>query len=141
MIWNECPFKNDSVTTISGHFFANHMFIFHKTEVQTVILRGWTDLNLDWFKSYGFRCILRLGASSANSQKVATDKWSFYNHMWSFFANYMFIFHKNEIQAVILRCLMSLNHFLVWKLWHKRHKNKIWHLLHFCGFCHNFYTN
>ena len=33
-------------------FFANHMFIFHKTEIQTVILRCLTILNLNWYKSY-----------------------------------------------------------------------------------------
>ena len=38
---------------------------------------------------------------------VATDKLPFYNHIWSFLANYMFIFHKTEIQRVILRCLRS----------------------------------
>ena len=30
---------NDSCRTLSGHFFAICVFIFHKTEVQTVILR------------------------------------------------------------------------------------------------------
>ena len=39
-------------TTISGHFFANCMSIFHKTEVQTVILVYFTDLKSDWFKGY-----------------------------------------------------------------------------------------
>ena len=78
-------FENDHCRTISGHFLAVCMFIFHKTEVQTVILKCLTGLNLDWFKSYGLRCILRPRASSANSQKIATDKWSFYDHMWSFF--------------------------------------------------------
>ena len=34
-------------------------------------------LNLDWVKSYGLRCSLRPRASSANSQKIATDRWSF----------------------------------------------------------------
>ena len=88
---------------------ANYMFIFHKTEIPTVILRCWTSLNFDWFKSYGLRCRLRLRASSANSQKIATAKWQCNDHAWSFFANYMFIFHKTEIQTVILRCLTSLN--------------------------------
>ena len=37
---------------ISGHFFANGMFIFHKTEIQTVILRCLMSLNLNWYKSY-----------------------------------------------------------------------------------------
>ena len=35
-----------------SHFFANCMNIFHKTEVQTVILRCWTGLHLIWSKSY-----------------------------------------------------------------------------------------
>ena len=83
------------------------MFIFHKTEVQKVILRCLTGLNLDWFKSYGLRCSLRLRASSANSQKIATAMWPFYNHIRPFF--HMFIFYKTEIQTVALRCLISLN--------------------------------
>ena len=108
--------------TISSHFFANYMFIFHKTEIQTVILSCLTGLNLDLVKSYGLRCNLRPRASSVNSQKIATDKQSFLDHIWPFFANYMFIFHKTEIQAVTLRCLMSLN--LKWyKIYDKKHKN------------------
>ena len=39
-------------STTSDHFFTNCMFIFHKTEVQTVILRCLMSLNLNWFKSY-----------------------------------------------------------------------------------------
>ena len=38
--------------TISGHFFANHMVIFHKTEIQTVILRCFMSQNFNWYKSY-----------------------------------------------------------------------------------------
>ena len=30
---------NSHFMTVSGHFFANYMIIFHKTEIQTVILR------------------------------------------------------------------------------------------------------
>ena len=33
-------------------FFANCIFIFHKTEVQTVILKCLRSLNPNWFKSY-----------------------------------------------------------------------------------------
>ena len=55
---------NAQFTTIAGHSFANCMFIFHKTEFQTVILRCLTGLNLDWFKIYGL-CM-------TNSQKIAT---------------------------------------------------------------------
>jgi hypothetical protein len=56
--------------------FFRHMCvcIFHKTEVLTVILRCLMGLNLDWVKRYGLKCSLRHSASSANSQKIATDK-------------------------------------------------------------------
>ena len=39
-------------STISSQFFAIFISIFHKTEIQTVILRCWTGLNHNWFKSY-----------------------------------------------------------------------------------------
>ena len=38
-----------------------------------------------------------------------THKWPLYDHFWPFFANYIKIFHKTEIQTVILRCLVCLN--------------------------------
>ena len=41
---------NDWYTTVFGHFFAICIFIFHKTEVQTVILRCLTDLKLEFWK-------------------------------------------------------------------------------------------
>ena len=44
-------FINGSFTTISGHFSANYIKIFHKTEVQTIILRYLVWLNLNWIKS------------------------------------------------------------------------------------------
>ena len=43
---------NSRFLTFSSHFSANYTSIFHKTEVQTVILRCWTGLNPNWFKSY-----------------------------------------------------------------------------------------
>ena len=43
---------NGHLGTISGHFWANYMKIFHKKEVQTVILRCLVCLNLNWIKSY-----------------------------------------------------------------------------------------
>ena len=42
----------DNFMTMSSHFFDNYLNIFYKTEDQTVILRCWTDLNHNWFKSY-----------------------------------------------------------------------------------------
>jgi hypothetical protein len=47
---------NGLFTTISGHSFANCISIFHKTEVQTIILRSLTGLNLNWLKSYVTKC-------------------------------------------------------------------------------------
>ena len=37
-------------------YFDNYLYIFHKTKLQTVILRCWTDLNHNWFKSYDTKC-------------------------------------------------------------------------------------
>ena len=45
-------FINGHLGTISGHFLANYMKIFHKKEVQTVILRCLVCLNLNWIKDY-----------------------------------------------------------------------------------------
>ena len=42
--------------TISGHFFAKYINIFHKTEIQTIILRCLTSLNFNWYKSYDTEC-------------------------------------------------------------------------------------
>ena len=64
---------NAHFTTISGHFSANCILIFHKNEVQTVILGCLTGLNLDWFKSYGLRCRMRPRACLAKFQKIAID--------------------------------------------------------------------
>ena len=95
--------------TISGRFSTSCMFIFHEKKVQTVILRCLTSLNIDWFKNYGLRCKWRPRACLASFQNIPTDKWTFYYHIWPFFTNCMVIFHKNEIQTIILRCFRSLN--------------------------------
>ena len=42
---------NIRFTNIFSNFFTNYMNIFHKTEVQTVILRCWTSFKLNCFKS------------------------------------------------------------------------------------------
>ena len=39
-------FKNGHFLTICGHFFGNYIDIFHKTEIQTIILRCLVGLNL-----------------------------------------------------------------------------------------------
>ena len=41
---------------ICSHFFDNYLYIFHKTEFQTVILICLTDLKSDWFKCYDTKC-------------------------------------------------------------------------------------
>ena len=128
---------NNCYKTISGHFVAICIFFFHKTEVQTLNLRCLTGLNLNWFISYSLRCSRRPCVSSVNFWKIATDKWSFYDHIWPFLASCMFSFHKNEIQTVISRCLMSLN-----LNWHKSYDTKPKMQKAFCYIWgHNFWKN
>ena len=43
---------NCRFTAISSQISAIYIIIFHKTEVQTVILRCWIGLYLNWCKSY-----------------------------------------------------------------------------------------
>ena len=43
---------NCCFTTISSHFFTIYIYVFHKTEIDTVILRCWMGLHLTWFKIY-----------------------------------------------------------------------------------------
>ena len=43
------------------------------------------------------------------SEMKENDKWPFYDHFQPFFDNYMTIFHKTEVQTVILRCLTGLS--------------------------------
>ena len=78
-------FLNNCHTTVSGYFFAMCMCIFHKIEVQTVILICSTGWNSNWFKSYDLKRSLRPYTTFANSQKIATDKWPFYDNFWPFF--------------------------------------------------------
>ena len=47
---------NGLSTTISSHSFNNYLHIFPKTEVQTVILRCWTGVDPNLFKSYDTKC-------------------------------------------------------------------------------------
>ena len=82
--------------TFSGHFFTTRVFIFHKTEVLTVILRYLMGLNLDWVKSYGLRCSKRPCECSVNSKKVATDKWPFFHQLY-------FHLSQNTVVQVTIR--------------------------------------
>ena len=93
-------------STTSDHFFTNYMFIFYKTEVQTVILRCLTGLNLE-FVRYD-------SCFSSEVSKLPLARYldlnghftTIYSH---FFASYTDISHKTEIQAVILRYIVCLN--------------------------------
>ena len=122
---------NNCYTTVSGPFFAMCMFIFHKTEVQRVILIRLTGLNFNWFKSYGLKCILRLNATLANSQKMATDKWPIYEHFWSFFCQlYIHLsqnWGSNGHFEVLTKSKSNWNKFYSLKSKKdKKHKKPIW---------------
>ena len=64
-------------------FLANSMIICHKTEVQTVILRCLT--NLTWFKSNDTKCKYFHFWTRLTCEKIATDKWPFYDQFWPYF--------------------------------------------------------
>ena len=100
---------NNYYTTVSGHFFAICMFIFHKPEVQMVILICSTSLNFIWFKSYGLKRSLRPIATLAKWQKIATDKWPFYDHFWLFFHQLYVHLSQNWGSDGHFRCWLSLN--------------------------------
>ena len=85
---------NDYCKTVSGQFFANCILFFHKTEVQTVILRCLTGLDLNWFKSYGLKCSLMPCRLLANWRKIGSYKWPFYDHFWPFYDHFWPFFHQ-----------------------------------------------
>jgi hypothetical protein len=100
--------------TIFGHFIANYINIFHKTEVPTVILRCINCPNLNWIKSKNINHKWFLQPSFLNFGRKKPKIFIFKNGNFStnpghFFAKYMKSFHKREIQTVILRCLVCLN--------------------------------
>ena len=82
---------NIRFTTTSGHFFANYMSIFHKTEVQTVILRCWTSLYLNWFKSYERNAKKRKNAKNAKNEEINTQI-TFFLQNWKKFEKEIFAF-------------------------------------------------
>ena len=59
-------------TAISGHCFANHINMFQKTEVLTVILRCLTCLNLNMIKNYDInhKCFWQLWFSILEEKKM-----------------------------------------------------------------------
>ena len=107
----ETTFWADHVTTISGHSIANYINIFPKTKVLTVILRCLTSLNLNWIKSDHINHTKKLCFSILleKNWKFKFKKWPFLTICGHFFGKYIDIFHKTEIQTVILRCSVCLN--------------------------------
>jgi hypothetical protein len=53
-IYEQCVI-NDYVKTIFGHFSAKYIYVFHKNEDLTVILRCLVCLILNWIKSYYYK--------------------------------------------------------------------------------------
>ena len=68
---------NGRFPTLCSHFFANYMTIFHKTEVQTVILRCCMGLYLNWFNSYDRNAKKRKKTKYAKTDKNITQITSF----------------------------------------------------------------
>ena len=100
-------------TAISGHSIANYSNIFHKIVVPTIILRCLPRLNIMWTKSY-HKIAKNFDDCVFWFWKKKNRKYKFQNgHFWPFvvffFGNYIVIFHKTEIQTVILRCSVCLN--------------------------------
>ena len=89
------------------------MNIFHKTEIQRVILRCLLSLYLIWFKSYDIKCSIRSNVILAKSESLHKHLQLLNRHFKTifghFFANCIFIFHKTEVQTVIFRCSTGLD--------------------------------
>ena len=100
--------------TLSGHFFVNYINIFQKIELQTVMLMCLTCLNLNWIKSYEIKHNFLFFCNFV--KKYTENSWLINGHFRTiyghFLANYIKIYHKTEIQTVILRCLVC--QFLNW---------------------------
>ena len=89
-------------------FLPTVMVIFHKTEVQTVILMCLMSQNLNWFKSYDTKSTLMPRKILAKSEIDHQNLHLINGHIMTisdhFCANSLEEFHKTEVQTVILRC-------------------------------------
>ena len=88
--------KNGHFMTISGHFFANYMKIFQKTEIQTVILRCLVGLNLNWIKSYG---IILVQISFFHAWKCIISGLVWQSEIWHLLRKPAFIFLNGYVQT------------------------------------------
>ena len=112
----ETSFWVGHFTTISGHFMANYISIFLKTEFETVILG--CCLNLNWIKklrhkSQFFLTTVFFIFVRKKPGNLSSKNGHFSTICGQFFGNYINIYHRTEIQTVILRWLVCLN--LNWK--------------------------
>ena len=57
--------------------------------------------------SFSIKCVFRFCKKKKEVSRIAI-----FDHFWSFFGYYIGIFHKTEIQTVILRCSVCIN--LIW---------------------------
>ena len=86
---------NSLFTTISGHFCANCMKIFHKIDLQTVILRCWTSLNHDCYKSYDTKHKKHKNSKNTNLTKLVNSC----KNIFKYFQAFLWILQwKSEIQ-------------------------------------------
>ena len=100
--------------TVSGHFFDICINSFHKTEDLMVILRGLTlFFNILIRPKTSFFAFSLFLVFCNFVRKKKENLWLINGHFMTisghFFANYMKIFHKTEIQTVVLRCLVCKN--------------------------------
>ena len=65
-------------------------------------------INLNWIKNYEIKHNFFCFRFFNFVRKFVTHKLPFYDHFWPFTANYSKIFHKADVQMVILRCFVQL---------------------------------
>ena len=99
-------FKNGHFSTISGHFFANYINIFHKTGIPTIILRCLTCLNLNWIKSL-FLVFPKLHEIDKN--------WLIYETLFS--SNFMNIFLNRLLWRHLVQHIFKV---LAWEIWNMK---------------------
>ena len=117
-VWLEQPINGQCLKMailrpFLGIFFAHYINSFHKTEVLTGHFEVLNLKNLNWIKSYNIKNIF-FASIFCNFVKKATENlWHINGHFTRisghFFANYMKIFHKLEVQTINLSCLVCLN--------------------------------
>ena len=115
-----CCIISSHFSTISSQFFAIYISIFHKTEVLTVILRCWTSLNHNWFKSY-------------DTKRKWGDKEMVLSIAVSFRLEYSFLYdpdltnQKNRFYK--LMSFSVKNNLIVRKIWEKKIGIQFWNWL------------